>query len=282
MRLLLACCLAAWCVVIGFETSGAAGTGPCDRTAKAEQDVFSAELGCYNTGEAAAATSADPAAAGTVYSYVPVCVRDDGLTGDGVRGCGQACGDDGTLFDVWATRPGGEAVSVGQRCFQAGEDVPPSITPDQALRALGQVPLPESTLVVAPPGGRTLVNFDTIFSTVAVSFSAQVPLLGHQIDFRLRPTLFAWTYGDGANSSTDSPGIAYAADLPFSGYLTHRYLTAGTADTAPRPSVDTTWSARFSFNGGPWLDVPGTVTKVGAPERIDVLTASPQLVAPLD
>ena len=44
------------------------------------------------------------------------------------------------------------------------------------------------------------------------------------------------------------------------------------------PSVDTTYTAAFRVNGGPWRDVPGSVTIAGPPVDLQVLTATPTLV----
>ena len=56
--------------------------------------------------------------------------------------------------------------------------------------------------------------------------------------------------------------------------MTHRYLEKGQV----APSVDTTYTAEFRVNGGPWRDVPGSVTIPGAPVDLEVLTATPTLV----
>jgi len=44
------------------------------------------------------------------------------------------------------------------------------------------------------------------------------------------------------------------------------------------PSVDTTYTARFRVEGGPWLDVPGSVTVSGAAVDLEVVTATPTLI----
>jgi hypothetical protein len=42
--------------------------------------------------------------------------------------------------------------------------------------------------------------------------------------------------------------------------------------------VDTTYTATYRVNGGPWAEVPGSVTVAGAPVALEVLTATPVLV----
>jgi hypothetical protein len=89
----------------------------------------------------------------------------------------------------------------------------------QILRAFRRIPLPESVLTIQPPGGATLVNFDTNFFTHAAPFERTVTLLGHQVHFRIRPRQFAWHFGDGSSETTTKPGAAYPALE-----VTHRYL----------------------------------------------------------
>ena len=50
---------------------------------------------------------------------------------------------------------------------------------------------PASTLVVQPPGGKTLVNFDTLFRTEAEPFTRTVRLLGHRVDLEITPASFS-------------------------------------------------------------------------------------------
>jgi hypothetical protein len=139
-----------------------------------------------------------------------------------------------------------------------------------ALIAFRRIPLPPSELIVQPPNGKTLVNFATNFYTESGPFTRAVTLLGQRVDLRIWPSRFGWEFGDGAALATTSPGSPYP-DLD----ITHGYRKAGRVG----PRVDTTYAARFSVNGGPWRDVPGTVTIPGNPVDLQVVTASPVLVA---
>lgn len=147
---------------------------------------------------------------------------------------------------------------------------PPELTPGMIAAAFGTIKPPPAQLLIQPPNGRTLVNFETNFYTDAQPFEASLSLLGHQIAFRIRPATFTWNYGDGAAESTETPGAAYP-ELE----ITHAYQQKGTV----APSVDTTYAATYRVDGqGPWLDVPGTVTVAGAAASLEVLTATPVLV----
>lgn len=145
----------------------------------------------------------------------------------------------------------------------------PVVTADLVLQAFREVPLPASVLVVQPPEGETLVNFDTNFYTEADEFSVTVELLGVPVDLLVRPASFAWSFGDGATRTTTTPGAAYP-DLE----VTHRYARPGTVTTA----VTVVWAADFSVAGGPWQTVDGTVAMASAGIPLRVREATPVLV----
>jgi len=143
------------------------------------------------------------------------------------------------------------------------------ITPELVAAAFQFVPLPAPTLQVQPPGGRTLVNFETNFFTETQPFDTAVALLGQRVELHIVPASFGWRFGDGEVVTTDEPGSPYP-QLD----VTHSYLAKGPV----APSVDTTWTATYRVGGGPWRDVPGSVTIPGAPVALQVLTATPVLV----
>ena len=145
----------------------------------------------------------------------------------------------------------------------------PDLTPGMVAAALARIPLPAAALKVQPANGRTLVNFDTNFYTEIQPQDRTITLLGQQVDLHIVPSRFGWRFGDGEALTTDQPGAPYPhLDV------THSYLRKG----AVAPSVDTTYTAQFRVNGGPWRDVPGSVTIAGAPVDLEVLTATPTLV----
>jgi len=165
------------------------------------------------------------------------------------------------------------AMSIGRDpvdfCAEPDGGTPPEVTPAMVLAAFQHVPLPASVLEIQPPRGRTLVNFDTNFFADSSSIDRSVTLLGQRVELHIVPSQFGWQFGDGASLATDEPGSPYP-DLD----VTHRYLRKGRV----APSVDTTYTATFRVNGGPWRDVPGSVTIPGAPVQLEVLTATPTLV----
>jgi len=164
------------------------------------------------------------------------------------------------------------AMSAGADPFEFCDIPPesrPEVTPGLVAVALRRIQLPAASIQVQPPNGRTLVNFETNFSTDTVAFDRTVTLLGRRVELHIVPSAFGWRFGDGAELTTDEPGAPYP-DLE----VTHSYLHKGRV--APR--VDTTYTARFRVDGGPWRDVPGSVTIAGAPVDLEVLTATPTLV----
>ena len=164
------------------------------------------------------------------------------------------------------------AISVGEDPFSfcgppVDDDV--VITPGMVAVALANITVPPSRIEVQPANGRTLVNFDTNFFTTTEPFETSVSLLGEVVQLHIVPTTFDWRFGDGESLATSEPGSPYP-DLE----VTHRYIGKGKV----APSVDTTYTATFRVNGGPWRDVPGSVTIPGPPVDLQVLTATPTLV----
>jgi hypothetical protein len=44
------------------------------------------------------------------------------------------------------------------------------------------------------------------------------------------------------------------------------------------PRVDVTYQGRYRVNDGPWQDIPETLTVVGTPQPLEVVSATPLLV----
>ncbi len=149
------------------------------------------------------------------------------------------------------------------------DDTTPVDVPGLVAAAFRRIPLPEAELVIQPPNGRTLVNFETNFYTEQGEFTRTVRLLGRRVELRIWPASFGWRFGDGESDETTSPGAAYP-DLE----VTHEYLEKGRVS----PSVDVTYAAQFRVGGGPWRDVAGTVTIPGSPQELRVVEARPVLV----
>ena len=163
----------------------------------------------------------------------------------------------------------GDAPAFNLGWCELQEDAVQQLTPGLVLRAFRRLPLPPAKLVIQPPNGRTLVNFETNFYTEQDEFTRTVTLLGRRVELRIWPASFGWRFGDGESDRSTSPGAAYP-DLE----ITHKYVQTGRV----APSVDTTYAAQFRVDGGPWRDVAGTVTIPGSPQTLRVVEARPVLV----
>lgn len=141
-----------------------------------------------------------------------------------------------------------------------------TLTADLILKAFRDVPLPDSVIRVQPPKHFTVVNFPTLFITDAEPFPATVRLLGRRVDLRIEPTSYLWHHGDGTQQRSSWPGKSYDGEFDPDDYIWHKYETLGVV----RPSVDTTWSATYSVDGGPWVEVSGTVTQPGVATDLKV------------
>ncbi len=161
------------------------------------------------------------------------------------------------------------AVAAAPAAGPAAPPAPPQVTTGLVAEALRQVPLPASQIEVQPPNGRTLVNFETNFYTEGGDLTRTITLLGQQVDLQISAASYTWVFGDGESLRTTGPGAAYP-QLD----VTHRYLQAGEVQVG----VDTTYTAQFSVNGGPFVPVPGSVTVAGELEPLQIVEARPTLV----
>ena len=150
------------------------------------------------------------------------------------------------------------------QCFGGAppESVAPAVTPTDVLSALRRVGLPRLETRMQP-GDRTLANLDTIFWTDPVPVDLTLTILGQPVRVAAAPASYRWVYGDGAVAVTSSPGDPYPQRT-----VVHRYSDA---HVTVHPHVEVTYSARFQVNGGPWQDVPGTVTTVGPETNLRVV-----------
>ncbi|KRF15530.1 hypothetical protein ASG90_12650 [Nocardioides sp. Soil797] len=157
------------------------------------------------------------------------------------------------------TPPGGVEEDRGFHCLD-GNVATPAITQRIVLRALKRITLPKPKMIIQPPGGKTLVNFDTLFHTEADTINRSIRLLGKRVDLEISPASYVWHHGDDSTQTTSTPGIEYESGLPMDSYISHQYVDA---DVTVHPSVDVSYTARYRVNGSSWMSVAGTVTRPG-------------------
>lgn len=201
----------------------------------------------------------------------------------GASGCivGYTC-EDGSTPTVWIYVTADGPTMSDSVCPEdpVPTTTPPVDIPGEALKAFKKVELPESTIVIQPPGGETLVNFKTILSTQAARYQVPVHLDEVNLDLVLEvwPSHFLWQHGDETTQESSIAGAIWTkdADVDAPEFITHIY-TRALKDV--QVSVDTTWSAQFKVVGKPdWRPVNGTVTIDGAAVPLTVREATPELV----
>lgn len=269
--------IAAVVLVEGLTSSPAAAD--CSSVVTSGESSFDSGFTCpeETPAQSDGQDSVQSSGASTTYSYDPACVRGEGISGTDHYGCGDrmTCGEDGHLYFVWAHYPDGTTANLGSQCFEPDEaPAAQAVTAEAVLRAFERIPVPASEVVIQPPGGETLVNLDTVFSTEAEPFRRTIGLLGHRVELDIWASEFRWVNGDGTVLVTDWAGRAWSKGAKVGELITHRY---DEARRGLRPRVDTTWSARYRVDGGPWRDVGGTVTITGDPHDLAVLSAEPKL-----
>lgn len=138
------------------------------------------------------------------------------------------------------------------------------------LRAFRATVIPKSKLVIQPPGGKTLINFETLYRTNAKAFTRSFRLLGQRVQLRITPASYTWVTGSGEKFSTTDPGVAYDESRPMSDYVSYNYEHPA---EELHPRVDVTWTAQFRVGHGKWRRVQGSVTTTGPEADLKVIEA---------
>lgn len=188
----------------------------------------------------------------------------------------------GFLYDI-LTRPAGSNTPwryLGSTCF--ADQVPgatPTVTVAQIVQAFHLTPWATATLATQPEGNTTLVGLP-VYARIIWSDSGYQPgeidtldpttMLGLTVQIRPRVDHYTYVFGDG---STVGPTRSDGGVWP-TGDITHAYPKPGRYPAR----VDTTFTGDFSINGGPWSQIPDTVTVTGPTTIITVHAANPILV----
>jgi hypothetical protein len=172
----------------------------------------------------------------------------------------------------------GRWTQIGFDCTAKAEA--PQVTPLLVLAEVRKL-VPHPRIGVAPPGGATLVNIQTLLwlDTPADQSLGTVTLLGHRVMLRVHVDRVGWDFGDGQADTTSGPGHRYdpaehCRTVTCDGYWGHIYATSGTMTIA----ATATWSGQYRVDGGAWLDIAGTVTGPPTSTAITVRQARGVLV----
>jgi len=186
-----------------------------------------------------------------------------------------------TTLALLRSRDGGKTWAyTGADC--AARTAQPRVTPLLARQEIEKL-VPRPGIGVAPPGGKTLVNLQTVLwaDTPADRSLGTVTLLGtYRVALRVHVQRVAWAFGDGATEVAGGPGLPYrkgehCTTVTCPGHFGHVYATTGTMTITEQ----VTWSGQYSVDGGAWQDVAGTVDGPAATTQVTVLEARGVLVA---
>lgn len=198
-----------------------------------------------------------------VWERVPLC--EDPL----IASCAAqvACsigGEPGMRFYVFR-----DGINLGMMCVPMTV-VDPGPSDEDVRKAFRSLSWPGSSLIVQPPGGRTLVNLDTFFYTSNFEpISKTVTLVGRQVEIVATPVSYRWVFGDGVVADTRGAGGPYP-----DGDVRHVYGQPGEMTAR----VATTYSGRYRIGRRAWRDIPETLTVPGEGVGLVVVEAKPQLV----
>ncbi len=186
------------------------------------------------------------------------------------------CGNGGICAEQVECNENGETGFVHD-VYMDGTDVGDVCVPDDEvdqvdiaqliLREFKRIEWPGSELVIQPPGGKTLVNFETNFYTLDKEpISQEVRIAGRRVTILAVPTTYTFHFGDETSTTTSSPGAPHP-DLD----VTHAYQHTGKVAV-------TTYSGEYRIGDGEWVAIPDTLTVHGTAQDLQIVEALPQLV----
>ncbi len=155
----------------------------------------------------------------------PIATSQCSLLGGATGPCTSSATNDGTqvIVDVRVTDHGGSGGSSGPGAepdpdivfHRSGEGL---VVPGEAGEGTGPVSLeairtfrPDPALDLMQPSGWMLVGLDTNFYAKAPVQVKSGTLFGQLASVRFTPSVYSWSYGDGATRTTHTPGATWKA-----------------------------------------------------------------------
>lgn len=214
-------------------------------------------LWIFDATAAVAACSQSQISAGTCESTVEVGLTDEEAILTGTQpgtppGVTPGTQPDGDPSGTPAGPPAPVCTLPAPRCQEWGVVVlTPTLNDIAAFRPTPNVDHME-------PNGWFVVGLDANFYATGGSSVVDGTLLGYPASVRFTPIRWTWTYGDGSSATRSTRGGTWSAlgirefdPTPTS----HVYERAGTY------YIDLTvgYRAEYTFNGGSWGTIPGTL-----------------------
>lgn len=132
---------------------------------------------------------------------------------------------------------------------------------------------PSGSAMVIEPGWWSLPRVPTnMYSTAGVDTQAG-ELLGWPIQVRFTPQTYRWSFGDGANATRSTAGGSWGGAQFSATNTSHTYRAPGVYSIG----LTIEYSVSYRFEGGPYIGLPGVVTRGVGVTRVQVLRVSPVL-----
>lgn len=193
---------------------------------------------------------------------VSIQCSNGGICNDHVE-CNEG-GEEGYVHDVYM-----DGTDVGDVCVPM-DDVQEVDIAKLIVREFKRISWPASELIVQPPRGKTLVNFETNFYTLdAEPVTQELTIATQKVTIRAVRSAYTFHFGDGTSTQSSTPGRPHP-NLD----ITHVYKHTG--DVAV--SLDVTYAGEYRIGSGAWTPIPDTLTVAGAPQDLEIVEALPQLV----
>ena len=173
-------------------------------------------------------------------------------------------GEEGYVHDVYM-----DGTDVGDVCVPM-DDVKEIDIAKLIVREFKRIAWPASELIVQPPKGKTLVNFETNFYTLdSEPITRELSIANQKVTLRAVRSAYTFHFGDGTSTQSSSPGRPHP-NLD----VTHVYKQTGKVAV----SLDVTYVGEYCIGGGDWTAIPETLTVAGADQDLQIVEALPQLV----
>lgn len=160
-----------------------------------------------------------------------------------------------------------QGTSPSREPVEEAQPTPPRSMSDVASFA------PDGSGIGMQPEGWSLPLLPLNLYSLAGETREQGELLGWPIEVRFTPVSFAWTYGDGKTQTHQVPGAPRSTQFSPSP-TSHVYSLSGDYVA----SVLVTYVASYRFGEGPFVSLPGELTRFGGARTVEVLSVTPVLV----